>query len=121
MQRKTPAMLSAFGVTLVCSSCPMERPARRRASSVYVCFTRASGRGGVVMRLGGLVVRLPALVVPDGLDLGLGAAALHPGEPRAGDDDQADARGDVEPEVVAGRHHREPDPARPQGPENARP
>src|ERR687895_1267861 len=108
MQRRTPAMLSAFGVTFVCSSCPMERPARRRASSVYVCFTRASGRGRVVMRLGGLVVRLPALVVPDGLDLAL-AAALHPRQPRPGDDHEAGARGDVEPEVVTGRHHREPD------------
>src|SRR5919106_6759143 len=114
MQRRTPAMLSAFGVTLVWSSCPSERPARRRASSVYVCFTRASGRGRVVMRL-------PALVVPDGLDLGLCAAALHPGEPRPGDDHEPDARGDVEPEMVASRHHREPDPARPERPEDARP
>ena len=33
----------------------------------------------------------------------------------------SDARGDVEPEVVAGRHHREPDPRRPGEPEHLRP
>ena len=82
-----------LGVTLVCSELA------HRAGGEAACLVRVrpfharEGRGRVV-------TELPALVGPDGLDRL--AAALHPGEPCPGDDDQADAGGDVEPEVVSG-------------------
>src|SRR3990170_5849843 len=45
---------------------------------------------------------------------------LRPDHDRGGEGGEADAGGDVEPEVVPGCHHREPDPARPERPEQLR-
>src|SRR4051812_41044262 len=120
-QSSTPLAVRAFGVTRVRASPSTDRDASVRAPVVYPsliaaalvttrtvpasCASARSGSAGGRLRPMSGKQEAAAVVVDD--------RHRHQGH--------SDACHAVEPEVVAGRHHCEPHPGGPDGPEGLRP
>src|SRR5215217_880668 len=102
----TPPAVSVFGVTRERASPLIDRAAIRRTPVVYPAFTRPRASLRAIRRT----------LRPDE-----GGAQLRAVHERAGRDRKSYAGDDVEPEVVAGRHDREPDPDGPGEPQGLRP
>src|SRR5829696_1364346 len=101
-----PSAVSASGVTRVRARPRIERDATRRTPAVYPSLTRTSAVSRDTLGRGG-----------GGTSPGKETPHLVPVDDRRRDAGDQDSGGDVEPEVVTGRHHRDPHPDRPGEPD----